>query len=66
MVVINKFIKNIIEHSNGKALKDSKEFHLPKVKSVMGQTIFKYTAAKDWPGATSLKKSTVVTARTLY
>ena len=31
-----------------KALRDSKELHLPRYKTVMGQSTFEFTAAKEW------------------
>ena len=31
-----------------KALRDSKELHLPRYKTAMGQSIFEYAAAKEW------------------
>ena len=31
-----------------KALRDSRELHLPRYKTAMGQSIFEYAAAKEW------------------
>jgi len=32
----------------GKTLRDGSEIHLPKTKSAMGQSTFKYAAGKEW------------------
>ena len=31
-----------------RSLRDRREIHLPKVKSTVGQSTFKFTGAKDW------------------
>ena len=33
---------------HGGTLRDRREIHLPKVKSPIGQSTFKFTGAKDW------------------
>jgi len=32
----------------GRSLTDTGEIHLPKVKSAMGQSTFKFAAGKEW------------------
>ena len=33
---------------HSRTLRDRREIHLPKVKSTIGQSTFKFTGAKDW------------------
>ena len=33
---------------HGRTLRDRREIHLPKVKSAIGQSTFKFPGAKDW------------------
>ena len=41
----------------GRTLRDSREIHLPKVKSAMGQSTFKCTAGKEWNNLITKKTS---------
>ena len=39
--------KTLRSECRGRTLRDRPEIHLPKVKSIIGQSTFKFTGAKD-------------------